>query len=479
MVLPWPFAGSIHVVSDDTLTGTSSVYGGELSPRPIPQLVLLLRADDPMAPGSRHTLDHTRLVQVGRGDAHDVRRSNDTLSVTLPDGRVSSAHAVLTRDRTGWAVEDKGSKNGTLVNGQRVQRKLLTDGDLLEIGRAFFLFRDQVAVNVNTAPDTTEASVSAPVPEWRTFHDPLLGTYAHLAKMAPAQAPVLVLGETGVGKEVVARSVHRLSGRRGDCVAVNCAAIAESLVESELFGHAKGAFTGSDGSRLGWMRSADGGTLFLDEIGELRAQTQAILLRALETRTVVPVGSDRAVPVDFRLIAATNRDLDAEVDAGRFRADLRARLGQGVARLAPLRERREDLGLLLRAVLSRHAAGAVSGLRTEAARRLLSHEWPGNVRDLVSVIEYVIVQSAGGAVAPEHLPPSLRGSTSTAEQSDADDMSGAPANLRDEVAALEHKRIDEALDHHPSAAAAAEALGLPERTLYNKMKSLGISKRKK
>jgi hypothetical protein len=357
---------------DVTLTA-SPTPGEAVDAFPAPQLIVLLQGDAPTLPATRHLLTGTARVRFGRGAARQhARRQEDgarTLGLTFPDALSSTRHAVLSREgRDGpFILEDAGSKNGTWVNGRRIDRKTLVDGDVLEFGQTFCLFRDAAPVDVRTPPDTPNASALAAAKAWATFHDPLAAQYRRLVRVAHTTVPVLVLGETGTGKEVVARTLHQLSGRTPEMMAVNCAAIPASLIEAELFGHKKGAFTGSGTERLGWIRSADRSTLFLDEIGELPPALQATFLRALETSEVVPVGADRPVKVDFRLVSATHRDLDADVERGTFRADLRARLGAMTITLPPLRDRREDLGLLLPAILAR-IAGAGTPAGSAAAR---------------------------------------------------------------------------------------------------------------
>jgi transcriptional regulator with PAS, ATPase and Fis domain len=283
----------------------------------------------------------------------------------------------------------------------------LTDAALIELGQTVLLFRDRVPVGFRTPSDLYDAVADAPLPTRATFHDPLREIFRRVGRLALVSVPVLLQGETGTGKEVVAQAVHQLSQRPGTLVAVNCAAIPTSLVEAELFGHERGAFTGSNAERVGWIRSADQGTLFLDEIGELPLALQAAFLRALETGEVMPVGADRPIAVDFRLISATNRDLTVEVEAGRFRADLQARLGAMAVTPLPVRERREDLGGLVRAVLRRlvPAPEPLPALRRDAARALLAFDWPGNVRQLVQVLSQALALREGDApIGLEHLP---------------------------------------------------------------------------
>jgi len=233
-----------------------------------------------------------------------------------------------------------------------------------------------------------------------------------LARVAPSQATVLVLGETGTGKELVARTIHRWSERASHrFVAVNCSALAEGLLESELFGHVKGAYTGAATSRPGLFREADKGTLFLDEIGDISPGLQARLLRALQEHEIVPLGAETPIKVDVRVIAATHRDLPELVRQGRLREDLYYRLDVVTLSLPPLRERRQDIPLLvdhfLRTLTSRHGRGPVA-VDPEALRRLLGYDWPGNIRELQNVLERALLLAEQGVIGPEHLATTVR-----------------------------------------------------------------------
>jgi two-component system response regulator HydG len=252
-----------------------------------------------------------------------------------------------------------------------------------------------------------------------------------LARVAPSQATVLVFGETGTGKELVARTLHRFSSRSDQrFVAVNCSALAEGLLESELFGHVRGAFTGAATARPGLFREADHGTLFLDEIGDISPALQARLLRALQEHEIVPVGSETAVQVDVRVLAATHRDLPDLVRQGRFREDLYYRLNVVTLALPPLRARRQDIPLLidhfLRELTSRHGRGPVA-VDPEAQRRLLAYEWPGNIRELQNVLERAMLLAEQDVIGPEHLTPIVRGAAGSAVDSPPALPTGADA----------------------------------------------------
>ena len=224
--------------------------------------------------------------------------------------------------------------------------------------------------------------------------------------VAPSQAPVLIMGETGTGKELVARHLHARSNRTGEFVAVNCGALTESLAEAELFGHQAGSFSGANDSRAGWFESAEGGTLFLDEIADLPMPLQVKLLRVLQEREVVRVGARKAIPLNFRLIAATNVDLPAAVAAGRFRLDLYYRLNVVTLDLPPLRERRGDIPLLLNHFLRTNSAQLrtdVPTLSQAALDMLCNYSWPGNIRELDGVVHFAILVNRDGVIRPENL----------------------------------------------------------------------------
>jgi sigma-54-specific transcriptional regulator len=240
------------------------------------------------------------------------------------------------------------------------------------------------------------------------FEDPRSqALFSRLERIAPSEASVLVIGETGTGKELVARQLHALSRRAaGPFVAVNCAALPESLIESELFGHEKGAFTGAVQAKAGWFESANGGTLFLDEIGDLPLSVQVKLLRVLQEREIVRVGSRQPSAIDVRLVAATNVNLDQAVRAGTFREDLYYRLNVAPLDLPPLRERPGDILPLvqhfIRVYTARLGRGEVA-LSQEAARRLQDYEWPGNIRELENVVHHALLVCSGGLVKPADL----------------------------------------------------------------------------
>jgi len=307
-----------------------------------------------------------------------------------------------------------------------------------------------------------------------------------LEQVAPTRATVLIEGESGTGKELAAHALHNLSGRpKEKLVTVHCAGFNEQLLESELFGHEKGAFTGATGRRIGRFEMADGGTLFLDEIGEINANTQVKLLRALGERTIERVGGNTPIKVDVRVVAATNKDLTAQVEAGEFREDLYFRLNVMRLTMPPLRDRREDIFLLAQAFVkefSEENGKAIKELSGEAVDALLRYTWPGNVRELRTAIEHGVVMSNGSKITPRHLPEPVRVShpAFTARQKAASDPgSQAPwipekFNLEE----MEQRLMRLALERtEGNRTEAARLLGISRRTLHRKLKTLhgGVS----
>lgn len=308
----------------------------------------------------------------------------------------------------------------------------------------------------------------------------------HLAeKAAQGQAPVLIHGESGTGKELVARAIHDLGERReGPYVVFNCAALSESLFESELFGHVKGAFTGAHRHRAGRLESAHGGDFFMDEIGELPVSSQVKLLRVLEEKHFERVGDQRTLFVDVRFIAATNRDLGAMLQAGQFREDLYFRLNVIPIHLPPLRRRKEDLPALVEHFLTRlrqRTAKKIEGVSRQVMERFTAYHWPGNVRELRTCLEYAFVLADHGLIELEQLPPHLDGQA--LHQAPALPMPATALAGRGQQGAPKDERLRQELIQALRAAGgnqteAAKLLGISRATVYNRMNRLGIELRK-
>ncbi len=293
-----------------------------------------------------------------------------------------------------------------------------------------------------------------------------------LPRVARAWGSVLVQGPSGTGKELAARLVHDLSPRSSrPFIAVDCGSLAEGVLESELFGHARGAFTSAQGDRRGLFEEADGGTLFLDEISSTSLAFQARLLRVLQEGEVRKVGANRARPVDVRVIAASNRDLESDASAGRFRQDLFYRLDVHEITMPALRERREDVPLLARHVLREieRREGAALDLTARALSALVAHDWPGNVRELRNVLERAAALAPGGRVDVEHLPPRLQRSRPAREES-------ASGGLEDLLACCERGILRDRLESHGwNRTRTAAELGITRRCLFNKILKLGLA----
>ncbi len=295
-----------------------------------------------------------------------------------------------------------------------------------------------------------------------------------LRQVSPTTATVLVLGHSGTGKELIARAVHNNSNRKdGPFVAVNCAALSEGLIESELFGHTKGAFTGAISAKEGRIVYADGGTLFLDEVGDMPLATQAKLLRVLELREVLPVGGNQTRKVDVRLVAATNRDLKEMVKAGTFREDLLFRLQVVTIELPPLRERAGDLPLLIDhfiSELSSQHGRRVRGISPEARTLLVRYDWPGNVRELRNVIENMVLLARGEVLEPVDVPETVREEPSDGRRAAGFDLAGR--SMAEVERALIQANLELAEGNREKA---AKILGMGERTLYRKLREYGLS----
>lgn len=313
--------------------------------------------------------------------------------LVIDDPTVSSHHCLVAHHGSDWVVSDLGSTNGVWVDGVRVASAALRHGAVLTIGRTRIVCRAPRAV----PSDTTSLVGEAPA---------MLDVRAAIERFAPAPYPVLIEGESGVGKELVARALH-LKGKRpnGPLVTVNCAAIAPEVIESELFGHERGAFTGAVQRRRGLFELAHRGTLFLDEVGELTLSAQAKLLRVLETQELRRVGGETTVRVDVRVVSATLRDLRVMVADGRFRPDLYFRLADFTLRVPPLRARRGDIPRLINVLLDRieDDTARCGQLDDRALAKLMVHDWPGNVRELLSVLKRAVFLSDNGRIGPEHL----------------------------------------------------------------------------
>ncbi|ELY5428136.1 sigma-54-dependent transcriptional regulator [Escherichia coli] len=343
-------------------------------------------------------------------------------------------------------------------------------------GRQLFLMafhQSHTSFSVANAPD--EPHIEQLVGECRVMRQ----LKRLISRIAPSPSSVMVVGESGTGKEVVARAIHKLSGRRNKpFIAINCAAIPEQLLESELFGYVKGAFTGASANgKTGLIQAANTGTLFLDEIGDMPLMLQAKLLRAIEAREILPIGASSPIQVDIRIISATNQNLAQFIAEGKFREDLFYRLNVIPITLPPLRERQEDIELLVHYFLHLHTRrlGSVyPGIAPDVVEILRKHRWPGNLRELSNLMEYLVnVVSSGEVIDSTLLPPNLL-NNGTTEQSDVTEVSEAHLSLDDAggtaLEEMEKQMIREALSRHNSKKQVADELGIGIATLYRKIK---------
>ncbi|EEY5780265.1 TPA: sigma 54-interacting transcriptional regulator [Escherichia coli] len=343
-------------------------------------------------------------------------------------------------------------------------------------GRQLFLMAFQqshTSFSVANAPD--EPHIEQLVGECRVMRQ----LKRLISRIAPSPSSVMVVGESGTGKEVVARAIHKLSGRRNKpFIAINCAAIPEQLLESELFGYVKGAFTGASANgKTGLIQAANTGTLFLDEIGDMPLMLQAKLLRAIEAREILPIGASSPIQVDIRIISATNQNLAQFIAEGKFREDLFYRLNVIPITLPPLRERQEDIELLVHYFLHLHTRrlGSVyPGIAPDVVEILRKHRWPGNLRELSNLMEYLVnVVPSGEVIDSTLLPPNLL-NNGTTEQSDVTEVSEAHLSLDDAggtaLEEMEKQMIREALSRHNSKKEVADELGIGIATLYRKIK---------
>jgi sigma-54 dependent transcriptional regulator, acetoin dehydrogenase operon transcriptional activator AcoR len=368
-------------------------------PRGSPGLVLLYAGEHaalapawPLLPGA---------AVIGR---------DETADLTLPVSAVSRRHAEIRREGSRFFVKDLGSRNGTLVNGHPVVETELEPLDELRVGDAILKLVDEGAEDfARYRIDGTMAGSAR-----RRAQNPsaLVGglqidtIVEELERIAPAALNVLLLGASGTGKEVVASELHRLSGRPGRFAAVNCAAIPANLLESELFGYKRGAFSGADRDKPGLIRAADGGTLLLDEIGDMPLEAQAKLLRVLQVREVLPLGATSPEMVDVRVVCATHRDLGKLQREGKFREDLFARLNEYKLSLPPLYERKEDVFALVTSFLARVGRADLKPT-FPFMTALIQYDWPYNVRELEACIKRSVALSDGPVLLPEHLPEAV------------------------------------------------------------------------
>jgi two-component system response regulator AtoC len=538
------FVYSGHVGSEEHgLSSAPALRGGRhddpgLGP-PAPRELAVFVGDTIAVHPLHASLHESGQVSIGRGEGNDIR---------IDDASVSRRHAILHLGPP-LRIEDLGSANGTFVRDRDASEEDGATHDLrpisrqaveIALGERINLGRTMVVVRKasrpsgsgarpsplrgedtgpapspsagRTGPPPSSASAAGPSAgrggaetrvEAAVVRDPrMLAIYAEAYRAASAMISVLVLGETGVGKEVLARAIHRRSPRAaGPFIALNCAALPESLLETELFGHERGAFTGAVEARSGLFEAAAGGTVFLDEVGELSMSIQVKLLRVLEDRRVFRVGARAARAIDIRFMAATNRDLEDDVARGAFRKDLFFRLNGIALTIPPLRERTAEIAPLAERFVESACQELERRVRPiladEAIALLERYPWPGNARELRNIVDRAVVLCDGDLILPEHLPAKLFGNASPSPSppsaevrpSDAPTMlgaspPGAPAdrmeNLRSQMEEIERRRILDALERcGGNQTQAAELLGIARRTLINRLDEYNLPRPRK
>jgi two-component system, NtrC family, response regulator AtoC len=415
---------------------------------------------------STHQLPERGQLTIGRSPSCDI-------SIDQPS--ISRQHAILHLEPS-LRVQDLGSANGTVVRGQRLEGKTVdvVPGDTIEIGRSILL--------VQKLSSTVE-QIDDPIVfgSGRTARDrgpseslgakgSMLELYRLVECVAAGTINVLLIGETGVGKEIIAERLHRMSPRASEpLLRLHCAALSDSLLESELFGHERGAFTGAFEARPGLLETADGGTVFLDEVGELPPSIQVKLLRVIEDQKVWPVGGRKPREIDVRFVSATNRDLEKEVAAGRFRQDLFFRLNGILINVPPLRERVSEIVPLAKDFIAyacqKMGRAEVPRLAPDTVEHLQHYDWPGNVRELRNIMERAVLLCTGNSIAPDHLPvDKMQNSTSTVHEASSPDARAH--TLEQQLEDQERNRILDALERsHGNQTRAAKLLGVSRGTL--------------
>jgi transcriptional regulator with AAA-type ATPase domain len=432
----------------ETVSKTGSAASDSAADDGAPRLIVICECGRLTAPALRVALSNLHEITLGRDSRRELKRYGRAAAITVPDHEISRKHLAVRRQATCWDVADLGSKNGILVNGEPTRLTTLTDGDIIEAGGTLLMFREEGGTPDDNTDCDLATAMAVPV-AFRTVSLELQHRVDQLTKIARSSVPVLIRGETGTGKELVAHAIHEVSARRGPFIPINCGALPRNLIESELFGHRRGAFSGANEEREGLVRRANGGTLFLDEIAELPEESQVALLRVLQEGEVRPIGASDAIKVDIRIVAATHQDIPARITDGRFRQDLYARLAGFEMVLPALRDRREDLGTLIAAILPRVAPSPERiTLHRSAARAMLRYAWPLNIRELEQALRAAVALADTGEIRFEHLSEAIR--------------TYAPpslASMRPEDRVLRERVVELLREHAGNVSAVARAMG--------------------
>jgi sigma-54 dependent transcriptional regulator, acetoin dehydrogenase operon transcriptional activator AcoR len=438
--------GTVNATETVNKTGSKEVDSS--AEDEAPRLIVVCEYNRLTAPGFRVALGDLREITVGRDPQRSLVRDGRVATLSIPDNGISRKHLAVRRQPAGWEVADLDSKNGIFVNGRHVRTAVLSDGDLIEAGGTLLMFREDGGSPDGDTDRDLDAEPDTPI-AFRTVSSEFEHRVHQLARIARGDVAVLIHGETGTGKERMAHAVHDLSARPGPFIPINCGALPRNLVESELFGHKRGAYSGAHEDREGIVRRAHGGTLFLDEIAELPGESQVALLRVLQEGEVRPIGASDATKVDVRIVAATHQDIPARIADGRFRQDLYARLSGFEMSLPALRDRREDLGTLIASILPRVAAQPERiSLHRLAARALFRYAWPLNIRELEQALRSADLLIDTGEIRLEHLPEAIRTY-----------VPPGVSSMRPEERAFREHVIDLLRDHGGNIAAVGRAMG--------------------
>jgi transcriptional regulator with GAF, ATPase, and Fis domain len=468
------------VAVDDLRSGTWVTYVGG---RPSAVRLRRCRVEVIAGPDAGLIRDiEATVIRIG------ARRGND---VQLTDAKVSGLHCEIRLDERGYRLRDLDSTNGSYVGGLRINDVYIQPGTQISVGGSRLRFEPLgETVEVELSDRDRFGSMIGRSVKMREL-------FAKLEKLAPSDATVLITGETGVGKELVAESLHELSPRvDGPFVVLDCGSIPANLIESELFGHERGAFTGATGSYIGAFERAHKGTVFLDEIGELPLALQPKLLRVLESREVRRIGSTKTTQVDIRVVAATNRDLGVEVNRGRFREDLFYRLAVARVHVPPVRDRKEDIPLLIEHILQSTPGGENAYIAPDTIDLMMKHDWPGNVRELRNVIERAVLLSEVPAQdslrrAATANPVAGRAEVGIDEQSNPSVTASQPGAVltvpvdvsipfktakQNVVTEFERRYISKLLEQHDgNISAAARTAGIDRMSIHKMLHRLGLS----
>ena len=449
---------------------TSVIHDGDTSHKQINLRRIRVEVRDGSDRGKWAEFDHD-VIRLGAQEGNHFR---------LTDSTVSRRHAEISRTRDGIVLRDLGSTNGTFVGAVRIREVYLGENRLFRLGKTeiAFTLKDEVIDIVPAKETRFEGLVGQSVA--------LREVFSVLERVARTELTVLISGETGTGKELVSRALHQRSQRKnGPFIVFDCGAVPGNLVESELFGHERGAFTGAVASRAGVFEQAHGGTIFIDELGELPLELQPALLRVLEQREVRRVGDRRVRSVDVRVVAATNRNLEEMVREGRFREDLYYRLNVVEVVLPPLRDRLEDLALLIEHLIrSAPFEHSVRGVTEDVIRLFQSYHWPGNIRELKNAVMRCLPFCDGDLIDLQALPDSLReaGDPSASQpppSSSALQIPGIDLSMREAkdqlIAAFERKYLEDLLERcDGNVSKAARSAGVDRKTITRLLKRHGI-----